>query len=107
MEIHLLANQHYDKCACTSLDLVKEGSKEMLIKQIMVHFLSNPMQLDTYKHFKNLSTLKATAKSWNTSLTKNLSANDIKRNSMKKRDLIHLFMLMVLAHYEYRPAMAM
>ena len=27
---------------CTSLDLVKEGKKEMLIKRILAYFLSNP-----------------------------------------------------------------
>ena len=51
---------------CTSLDLVKEGKKEMLVQRIVVYFLSNPSELDAYPHFKDLTVLKDTSQKWKT-----------------------------------------
>jgi hypothetical protein len=49
---------------CTSLDLVKEGKKEELIKRILAHFLSNPTELDTYTHSKFLTTVNGCGTKW-------------------------------------------
>ncbi len=51
---------------CTSLDLVKEGKKEMLVQRIVVYFLSNPSELDAYPHFKDFTVFKDTSQKWKT-----------------------------------------